>query len=781
MLGGLVTAAVLGNSVVATSTARAASTDDFSALRAKWLTVLTGGDGIDTADPDISARVAAITDAANTAWASMDTSADRTYLWASEKDITTQVGEAATTYTRLASMGLAYRTHGSALEGNSDLGSDIADGLGWLYDNVYNETVPETGNWWYWSIGIPQQLLQLLVFTYDLLSADQLATYLKPVLKYSDLPGQTGANLVWISDCLARAGVLLGDSARVSYACDQILAVLPYVTQGDGFYTDGSFIQHAHFAYTGSYGISLLSVLAPFLNWVSDSPWQVTDPAVANVSKWVHDSFAPLMYHGHMMDMVRGREISRYYSTDLDAGHLVISGVLDVIEFASADDQTAFGSMIKQWIDPTYYAGVDDLGRTTPVSVYYITRAKAILADTSIPVGTTPDSYRQYAAMDRAVQWRSDCAIGISMSSNRIATYESINDENLHGWYTGSGMTYLYNADRSQYTGDFWPTVNPYRLPGTTVEASQLADSQGQGYLAPDGDAGGTLINGKYGTSGMRLDQPGGLTGIKSWFLLGDKVVMLGSDIASTGPNTVESIVENRKLNSAGDNPITINDRTMPSTTGWSAVIKNARTVHLTGSVPGSDIGYYFPRPVVLHALRESRTGRWRDINDASTTPITANYATIWLDHGIQPSGANYAYAMMPGISNERLRAYADAPDFTVLANNGDVQAVCDHHLKITAAQFWANHLTTAGEITSDHRSAVMIATSQHGLHVAVSDPSQSGQTVHLEIRHRASTIERVDPGIIVTQLSPTIKLEVTPTAGQTSTATFSTTRNATN
>ena len=30
-------------------------------------------------------------------------------------------------------------------------------------------------------------------------------------------------------------------------------------------------------------------------------------------------------------------------------------------------------------------------------------------------------------------------------------------------------MTYLYNNDLGHYT-DYWPTVNPYRMPGTTED-----------------------------------------------------------------------------------------------------------------------------------------------------------------------------------------------------------------------------------------------------------------------------------------------------------------------
>lgn len=771
VLGALITTAALGNAAVLAPSARADSPDDFSALRAKWNTVLTGGDSVDTTDPDVAARIAAITDAANTAWTTMDTSADRTYLWESEKDVTTpaQSAQKTATYTRLASMGLAYGTHGSTLQGNTALCTDIVDAIAWLYDHVYNETVVSAGNWWDWSIGVAQPLLQLLDITYDHVASDQLNNYLKPVIKYNGLTGTTGANRVWIADDLARAGALRGDGTLIATARDAVADVLPYVTQGDGFYADGSFIQHTNIAYTGSYGIALLTVLAAFTNWVSGSPWEVTDPAIANVPMWVYDSFAPLIYHGRMMDMVRGRDISRSYSTDLDNGHKVISGVLDVAEFASADDRTAFGSMIKEWIDPSFFTGA---------SVHDIVRAKAVVSDTSIPTGSSPDSYRQYPAMDRAVQWRNDHAIGISMSSNRIINYESINDENLRGWYTGSGMTYIYNADTSQYTSDFWPTVDPYRLPGTTVETSQLADGQDQGYLAPDGDAGGTVINRTYGTSGMRLVQPGGLTGNKSWFLLGDKIVILGSGITSTGPNPVESIVENRKLNSAGDNPIVVNGQTMPSTVGWSDAIKKARTAHLAGNVPGSDIGYYFPKPVILHVLRDSRTGHWTDINKSArtdTSPVTACYATMWLDHGIQPSNISFAYAILPGVSNVQLWSYTEQPDFTVLVNSAKVQAVLDHRLKITAAQFWAAGPSTAGEITSNARSAIMTATTPHGLDVAVSDPSQSGHTIRVEINRAASGVEHADPEVKIIQITPTIKIEVTPTAGQTSKATFST------
>ena len=43
--------------------------------------------------------------------------------------------------------------------------------------------------------------------------------------------------------------------------------------------------------------------------------------------------------------------------------------------------------------------------------------------------------------MDRVVAQRNGFGFGISMSSSRIANYESINSGNLHGWHQGDGMT----------------------------------------------------------------------------------------------------------------------------------------------------------------------------------------------------------------------------------------------------------------------------------------------------------------------------------------------------
>ena len=68
-----------------------------------------------------------------------------------------------------------------------------------------------------------------------------------------------------------------------------------------------------------------------------------------------------------------------------------------------------------------------------------------------------------FGAMDRAVYFNGkDGKVVVSMHSSRVANFETMNGENIKGWYTGDGMTYIYGKDSSAFT-EFWPTVDDYQ------------------------------------------------------------------------------------------------------------------------------------------------------------------------------------------------------------------------------------------------------------------------------------------------------------------------------
>ena len=82
--------------------------------------------------------------------------------------------------------------------------------------------------------------------------------------------------------------------------------------------------------------------------------------------------------------------------------------------------------------------------------------------------------------MDRAVYTNSkEGKVVLSMHSNRIANYETMNEENLKGWYTGDGMTYIYGKDSSSFV-EFWPTADMYHLSGVTNSINKMENKAGE-------------------------------------------------------------------------------------------------------------------------------------------------------------------------------------------------------------------------------------------------------------------------------------------------------------
>jgi hyaluronate lyase len=741
-----------------TAAAEVASADDFDVLRLRWREILTGGTNLDLADPAIAHSLESLSSSAQSLWNKLVTASDRTYLWA-DLASTSNSAHITSTYDRLKTMALAYATRGTSLEGNAALRADLLSALDWMNANRYNKDKSEYGNWWDWEVGAPLALNDITVLLYEDLSSTQVSAYMSAVYHFTPKPTKTAANRVWQSTVVAVRGVIVKSSSQLAAGRDGLSQVFAYATSGDGFYTDGSFIQHDIHPYTGGYGNSLLGSIVPLMHLLEGSPWQVTDPKRANVFRWIYGSYQPLLYNGAMMDMVRGREISRVRSSDHYIGANVIASILRAAQFAPSADAAAFNSMAKYWIEAD--TARDFVGNAT---VPAILLAREVLDDTNVAPRGELIGHFQFPRMDRIVHLRPGFGLGLSMSSARIGNYESINKENVHGWYTGEGMTYLYNGDLAQFSDNFWPTVNPYRLPGTTVDTRLRANASGQSYRSSCKWVGGTSLGG-YGVAGMQLDAwNSSLVAKKSWFMFDDEIVALGAGITCSDSRPIETIIENRKLTDAAENPFTVNGELQPVSLGWSATVSNVSWAHLAGNVPGADLGYYFPRAATVNALREARTNAWSEINGKSgpTNLYTRNYLTLWLGHGTKPANATYAYVLLPNKTSADVEAYAASPDITILTNSTQAQAVRESRLNLTAVNFWNDSIRTVGGITVDRKAAVIVQANGAELAVAVSDPTQANSDrINVTLPSAAVRTLSADTGVTVVALSPKVKLAV--------------------
>jgi hyaluronate lyase len=458
----------------------------------------------------------------------------------------------------------------------------------------------------------------------------------------------------------------------------------------------------------------------------------------------VERSFAPFLHDGLLMDTVRGRAATRQTFSDAVAGHGAIGAVLLLAQGAPEPYRSRFKELAKGWIER---------GKSRPYLEHADVRetrlAVAVLDDKTIEAAAGPVGHFVFPSMDRVVHRRPGWSFAISMSSQRIAAYEAINGENLHGWYTGDGMTYLYNDDLAQFGADFWPTVNPYRLPGVTADTRPREDLSFRAYRPANAWAGGAVLDGQYGAAAMELTGDGvSLRARKSWFCLDRAVVALGSGITASDGRAVETVVENRATDAEpyqGD--------------GWA---------HLAGVG-----GYVFDG---AQRLVETRTGRWRDINAGDDTagafePVSRRYVTFWIDHGVNPVDASYAYFVLPNASRERTRAFRGVRPVRVLVNTPQVQAAQTRGL--LAATFWA--AGTAGGLGADAPCVVLVRRVSGRALVAVADPSRTVDVVTLTLDRPGRGVVRADDTVTVQPgANPVISVKLGGSLGRTHTAELS-------
>ena len=499
---------------------------------------------------------------------------------------------------RLLAMARAYALPGTGVTGDARLGAAVAEGIDEYRRRVYAAGAEPVGNWWHWQIGVPMRLLDAALLVGPHLDEERRGALLaavdhfvpeRVVASYSGT--STGANRVDLCTVLLLRAMLAGDQGGAATAVAALAPVFGYVREGDGFYRDGSFLQHTTVPYQGTYGAALLEGLARLLAVLRGTPWRISAEQRRFVWDVVERSFAPVVHDGFCMDIVAGRAIGRRSFGDHQRGRRIAAAILLLAESAPAELAARWRAMVKGWaLRDTV---VPMLRAAEREDLAFHARLAAVLRDDGIPAGAEPYGHRLLAMSARAVHRRPGWCAALSMASHRVAHYEHGNGENRRGWHTGAGMLYWWaEGHGDQYSDGFWATVDPYRLPGTTVSAKRLADGAGGewGENCPPARWVGGATNGEYAAVGQhRYGLASTLEAFTSWFFLDDAVVCLGAGISCADGVPVATIVDNRRTDAA---------LTVGETGSWA---------HLAGHG-----GYVLLDDARLRIRRERRTGNPR-------------------------------------------------------------------------------------------------------------------------------------------------------------------------
>ena len=537
-------------------------------------------------------------------WLTMNKSATRKSLWGSV-DLTQNTEEAAAEfygqYNELRYMAMAYCTASAptnsaepVLKGNKDLLKDIINGLDWMRDYAYiKRDKVSTLSWHHLEISAPQYLIETLILIRDHLTQAQLKSYLDvsfwymedPAYAYDKTSAQsrkagtelTGANRSDACLVVLGRGLLLKDEAQIKLSMERMIdetgKIFEYSTSGDGFYEDGSFIQHKQVPYNWGYGEVLFKNIARLFFLTSGTSYfdtYITKEDISYIHNVIDKAFIKTTYKGLGFDMVRGRIASRYTVPDYRMGELLVELLYLMSKHSEEPYKTKYENVIKYTYKQLGTILSSSLAHITDQTVVVDVKENIIKND-KVTGDYSPVGHFGFRNMDRVVHARENFAFVISMYSPTILAYEgNTNKENLQGWHTSDGMTYLYLDDKKQYSGNYWATINRKRLPGITVDTKELEEKTGQFRNFRDFVGGTSLDN--YGIAAMHLDKRNAsgevdTTGIvnpnllyetpalnmdleakKSWFMFDNEIVALGTGISSTLDTGVETIIENRKL-----------------------------------------------------------------------------------------------------------------------------------------------------------------------------------------------------------------------------------------
>ncbi len=554
-------------------------------------------------------------------------------------------------------------------------GQKEIDGVGWRDMRQFN--------WHDWDLGSPEKLINTLIVLGDKVSLDDRKRYLKAFDFRVPVPRDYASNKVHFEKCCIGSGLLQENEdkiyAAINACADTNIYVDGWKNDGQGFYTDGSYIFHTRHPMNATYGIIHAICVVEICKIFKETKF--ADPELEKrVCEWAENAFAPFL----SKTLVCRRVIGRHPDHGTRAGGHKVLGYL--CEVASLTDDPYYKNLLLQAVKRNITANPEMIAGSKALVNFYAglsSDAEALVKKT-----VEDDSFelceynlnKVYHNEDIVMHHNKGVAYALAMSSSRIYNYECINHQNQDGWYIGDGMLTAFADDFYAYY-DGIQSDNPYRKPGTTVDDRErefLSIAQGNEYLSSQDFVGG-VSDGVSGAAAMRLEgyhgtgdlvyvrhyKPTGeygdapekrdatLLAKKAYFFNGTRAICLGADISAHDNSNVLTVIDNRKtakdIKPIGGEKIDVTEKD-------TFVEKGVRGLFLDGFG-----GYYFPEDMDVTVCKGGKN---------------KDYLEIVAHHGKDPIDASYSYQILPRMSESELENYVKDPDFKILANDKYTQAV---------------------------------------------------------------------------------------------------------
>lgn len=603
---------------------------------------------------------------------------------------------------RLQAIAIAYHKEGNALYHSEAAKNGLDKAIKYWSTQGKRDNKPDgpySTNWWENEVGVPLRFSRIALFMDGIISEEAQNILLVKLKEKTPVKYGPGQNNLWFDQNWVYHALLTNDAKKlkemVTDYLDYCLSTQEDDVTAEAVQVDNSFYMHGRQFYSNGYGMSMFRDMSFWIYMLRGTEFAISQEVVTRMGNYMLNGTSWTI-RGDIMELYLGYRPYKY-------------------EVGYKNYAAEYIEPLKRMIDSDplraneYQKVLDNIeGKTTSNGKdgnYYMWRSGY--------ASHMRDGYGVNVKMDsKSViggEWRGSWPAGKDGGQ-------------LIYWTSSAASTITVDGD--EYTNVF-PTYDWAHCPGTTTAARIVKDYANSGRFTNGTDHMIGVTNGKYGATSYAMNKKD-TQASKGYFFFDDEFVALGAGITSK-----ESVAINTTLNQSEADNVIVNDQAVAEGT--------KKKEYTTKWLYNDKVGYVFPKEekvVVSNALQADNPSLWPE-DKKKSTPATF---TAWLDHGVKPVDASYAYIVVPNTTAKNVSEYANDIPVTIVSNTKEIQAVRHDGLKQTQINFYKAgtlEYKPGYTITVDQPCSVMIDESkpQREITVAAND-YVAHRTVHVDLSY---------------------------------------------
>ncbi|WP_418552946.1 discoidin domain-containing protein, partial [Longibaculum muris] len=552
---------------------------------------------------------------------------------------------------RLQAIAIAYHKEGNALYHSEAAKDGLDKAIKYWATQGKRDNKPDgpySTNWWENEVGVPLRFSRIALFMDGIISEEAQNILLVKLKEKTPVKYGTGQNNLWFDQNWVYHALLTDDAKElkemVTNYLDYCLSTQNDDVTAEAVQVDNSFYMHGRQFYSNGYGMSMFRDMSFWIYMLRGTEFAISQEVVTRMGNYMLNGTSWTI-RGDLMELYLGY---RPYKYDVGYKNYAAEYIEPLKRMIDSDPLRA----------NEYQKVLDNIeGKTTSNGKdgnYYMWRSGY--------ASHMRDGYGVNVKMDsKSViggEWRGSWPAGKDGGQ-------------LIYWTSSAASTITVDGD--EYTNVF-PTYDWAHCPGTTTAARIVKDYANSGRFTNGTDHMIGVTNGKYGATSYAMNKKN-TQASKGYFFFDDEFVALGAGITSK-----ESVAINTTLNQSEADNVIVNNQ---------AVAEGTKEKEYTTKWLYNDkVGYVFPKEekvVVSNALQADNPSLWPE-DKKKSTPATF---TAWLDHGVKPVDASYAYIVVPNTTANNVSEYANDIPVTIVSNTKEIQAVRHDGLKQTQINFY--------------------------------------------------------------------------------------------